>query len=289
MIDNGWFGGNTLSGLMGTCLERVVGNEVFEFYRLQFPVIVKVIDVKAWQPLQMNASDDVAAERYDSFGKTAFWYVQEAAPEAELPLGFNRDIDPAEFYARCQDGTVKEVLNIVKPQKGEAFLIKPGTVFAAGPGLKIVEVAESSELVFNLHNWGMELLDSEELLLEEAFNLIDFKKYIPESVTGDKLASCPEFVVTKLNLKEGLHMFSDQPGGFAVYYCASGEAPVEAFFLRRGPGAGCPTKKDRRAMEEVRDEIDYSNDLGGIPDDIAAHFGLTDDDDLWRHFSVRAA
>ncbi|GEM_PF-6825618 len=126
----------------------------------------------------------------------------------------------------------------------------------------------------------MELLYSEELLLGEAFDLIDFKKYIPEPIPGDKLASCPEFVVTKLNLKEGLHIFSDQPGSFAVYYCASGEAPVETFFLRRAPGAGCPTKKDRRAMEEVRDEIDYSNDLGGIPDDIAAHFGLTDDDDL---------
>ena len=32
MIDNGWFGGNTLSELMGTYLERVVGDDVFEFY-----------------------------------------------------------------------------------------------------------------------------------------------------------------------------------------------------------------------------------------------------------------
>ena len=56
MIDNGWFGGNTLSELMGTYLERVVGDDVFEFYGLQFPVMVKVMDVTAWQPLQMNAA-----------------------------------------------------------------------------------------------------------------------------------------------------------------------------------------------------------------------------------------
>ena len=34
----------------------------------------------------------------------------------------------------------------------------------------------------------------------------------------------------------------------------------------------------RRAMEEAWGGIDYSNDLGDIPDDIAARFGLTDDD-----------
>ena len=45
MVDNGWFGGNTLSELMGTYLERVVGDDVFEFYGLQFPVMVKVMDV----------------------------------------------------------------------------------------------------------------------------------------------------------------------------------------------------------------------------------------------------
>lgn len=227
MVDNGWFGGNTISELMGTYLERVVGDDVFEFYGLQFPVMVKVMDVTGWQPLQINASDETASERYDSFGKTALWYVQEAAPDAELLLGFNRDVAPEEFYARCQDGMVKELLNIEHPKKGESYIIRPGTVFAAGPGLKIVEIAESSELTFNLHNWGMELIGSEELLLEEAFDLINFGKYAPEVAEGDKLAVCPEFVVTRMNLKDGLHVFSEQPGSFAVYYCVSGEASVQ--------------------------------------------------------------
>ena len=34
----------------------------------------------------------------------------------------------------------------------------------------------------------------------------------------------------------------------------------------------------KKAMEDAWDEIDYSNGLGDIPDDIAEHFGLTDDD-----------
>ena len=47
------------------------------------------------------------------------------------------------------------------------------------------------------------------------------------------------------------------------------KAPVETFFLRRDRGAGRPTKKERRTMEEAWDEIDCNGAIEEIPDDIA--------------------
>ncbi|MBQ3846071.1 MAG: hypothetical protein II761_00755, partial [Bacteroidales bacterium] len=38
---NGWLGGNSLSDIMQTYLERVVGDISFEFNGTQFPVMVK--------------------------------------------------------------------------------------------------------------------------------------------------------------------------------------------------------------------------------------------------------
>ena len=58
------------------------------------------------------------------------------------------------------------------------------------------------------------------------------------------------------------------------------KAHIETFFLRRDPGTGRPTKKDRREMEEAWDSIDNSNVIEEIPDDIAEKFGIADDDDL---------
>ncbi len=229
MVSEGWFGGNTLSELMGTYMERVTGDDVFEFYGLQFPVTLKVMDVVSRQPLQVAVSDEVAAERYDSFGRTALWYIEEAAEGASIFIGLKKSVTASEFYSRCLDGTLEEVLNEVHPKKGDHFVIRPGTVYSAGPGLRIAEISECSELVLDIHDWTGGNPD----MLSEAFDLIDFNEYSPVPAPGvlseaaERLALFPEFTVTRLTLKNPLHIFSDQPGSFALYYCLTGEAVIQ--------------------------------------------------------------
>ena len=235
---SGWLSGSTISDIMQTYLERVVGETSFEYYGTQFPVMVKCLDVKGRSSLHVNPDDETAAQRYDAFGKTALWYVADAGPEACLWLGFRRDVTAEEFYRSCQDNTVEKLLNPVKPRKGEHFLIMPGQVHAA-KDVKLIEIAESSELWFRLHDWGQ---TERELHLEEAFDLIDFRasrvpragKAAKEAGPAEKIAVTPQFTVSEIRLRDPLQITAGPADSFQLYTCVNGAAAVR---LEKGPDA----------------------------------------------------
>lgn len=229
VAQDGWLAGNSISDIMQTYLERLVGEIPFQDYGTQFPVMVKWLDIKGRTSLHVNPDDEVAEQRYDAFGKTALWYVAEARPGAKLYLGFNRDVTAAEFYEKCLDGTVEQLLHTVTPRTGEHYLIPPGMVHAA-ENVRLLEIAESSELCFRLSGWGD---PDSELHLEEAFDLVDFKAYrVPEAPSDpkavtEKIAVTPQFSVSEIRLKDPVRVGAEQNGSFLLYVCVKGEGVLE--------------------------------------------------------------
>ena len=226
---DGWLSGNSISDIMQTYLERFTGEVPFEYYGTQFPVMVKWLDIKGRTSLHVNPDDEAAEQRYDAFGKTALWYVAAVGADAKLFLGFKREVTAEEFYRKCLDGTVEELLNVIKPKVGEHYLVTPGMVHAA-QDVRILEIAESSELWFRLHAWD----DLEaELHLEEAFDLIDFKPYRvaasqgdPEAVT-EKIAETPQFSVNEIRLRNAVRVGAANNGSFLLYACVKGAGSLE--------------------------------------------------------------
>ena len=244
VVANGWLAGNTVSELMDTYLERVVGEEVYKYFGRQFPILVKFLDVQGRLSLQVHPDDEIAAERYDSLGKPELWYVLDAKPGSKMYLGFNKEMTAQEFYDRCNNGTIEEVLNVVYPKKGDSIYVAPGTVHSADGGLLLVEVQESSDMVFRLYDWGRENdpATARPMHLEEAIDMIDYRPYDQslykkgplwgescscEPSAVDILHESPQFNVTKLNLTDPLHIYTEKFESFIIYVCAEGAASVQ--------------------------------------------------------------
>ncbi len=264
VVANGWLAGNSLGDLMETYLERIVGENVYNYYGRQFPLLIKFLDINDKLSVQVHPDDEIAAERYDSLGKSEVWYVLDAKPDAKIYMGFNREMTAQEFYDRCLNGTVEEVLNVIHPRKGDVIYIKPGTVHAAEGGILTAEIQESSDMTFRLYDWGREKnpATARPIHLEEAIDIIDYSPYDysnyrkgPEwgkeashevcDVSGchchdnhhhhddggleviEPLFTSPRSQVTKLNLTDPLHIYTDQFGSFIIYVCLEGAASIQ--------------------------------------------------------------
>ena len=249
VVKEGWLAGNTISELMETYLEKIVGENVYNYYGRQFPLLIKFLDIHEKLSVQVHPDDEVAAERYDSLGKSEIWYVMDAEPGAKVYMGFNREVSAQEFYDRCHNGTVDEVLNVLYPKKGDSIYVAPGTVHAAEGGLLIAEIQESSDMTFRLYDWGREFnpATARKTHLDEAIDLINYGKFdetlykkgpLWECECGhehhhhsdevaETLVETPQFNVTKIRLTDPLHIYTEQFESFIIYMCVEGEASIQ--------------------------------------------------------------
>ncbi|MBO5596287.1 MAG: class I mannose-6-phosphate isomerase [Bacteroidales bacterium] len=272
MACEGWLKGNSLSDIMQTYLERLVGETAFAWYGTQFPVMVKRLTVRGRNSLHVNPDDETAGQRYDAFGKTALWYVEAIGPDARLYMGFKRPVSAEEFYRACMTGKVEPLLHSVTPRVGECYLVRPGLVHAA-KDVTLLEIAESSELWFRLYDWGK---TERELHLEEAFDLIDLKGKIAGHAAGTDATE--QFTVNAIPLTDALKSHRDEDDTFLLYVCVKGAAVVQADGTNYGLKTGevvlvpaevsdfflLPAEKDTMLLE-VRMDPRSENDIVSAP------------------------
>lgn len=273
VVTNGWLAGNTIGELMETYLERIVGENVYNYYGRQFPLLIKFLDINDKLSVQVHPDDEIAAERYDSLGKSELWYILDAKPEAKIYMGFKREVTAQEFYDRCNDGTVEELLNVIYPKKGDVLFITPGTVHAADGGILLAEIQESSDMTFRLYDWGREKnpATARPIHLEEAIDIIDYRPYDPgkyrkgplwgaeashvpccdhechcddhdhhhehsakEGDVVETLVESSQFTVSQLNLADPLHIYTEKFGSFIIYVCIEGAASIQVPSVKPG-------------------------------------------------------
>ncbi|MFA6770064.1 MAG: type I phosphomannose isomerase catalytic subunit [Bacteroidales bacterium] len=230
IVSNGFLKGNNINELVEIYLGDLTGDAIYERYGNEFPILIKILDIRDSLSLQIHPDDSTAIERHNSYGKTECWYILEADPTAKIYLGLNQKLTPQEFYDRCNSNTIEETLNVVTPVKGEIIYIKPGTLHSATGGLLVAEVQQASDVTYRVYDWGREHNPetAREMHLDLAIDCINYNILKPNSlIKKDGICETPYFKVKKIDIKEKKIMLSNLFDSFIVYFVIEGETVIK--------------------------------------------------------------
>lgn len=177
VISNGFLKGNNLQEATEVYMGELVGESVFERYGLEFPLLLKTLYCKDKTSVQVHPDDELAAERHQSCGKTEMWYIIDAEPDALLYIGFkNPNITREEYIDAVAKGTVADIIEPVKVNAGDAFLIPSGTVHSISGGVTLVEIQQPVDLTYRIFDWNRVDSNGKSRELHTAFavDAIDF-------------------------------------------------------------------------------------------------------------------
>ncbi len=229
---------------------ELVGEEVFEQFGLDFPLLIKNLDCNDILSVQVHPNDELAAERHNSFGKTEMWYVVDAEEDAVIYLGFkNKKTTREEYICAVSNGTVSDLLQAIPVKRGDVFFIPAGTVHTLSKGINVVEIQQTSDITYRIFDWNR--VDSEgkfrELHTALAVDAIDFEPEIKSykcdySIVQNRevnVVDCDLFKVDILAVNEKVELDYCKRDSFTIYICIEGEAKItldgeESEMLRTG-------------------------------------------------------
>lgn len=180
VVLNGRFAGQTLATVTQQLGERLVGSRAVERYGIDFPLLIKFLDVDQNISIQVHPDDVYAHEReaHTGFhGKTEAWYILDTRPGATIIHGLLEQTSPTHFADAVANESCETMLRFVSIRKDDTILVPAGTIHAINAGVLLYEVQQKSDLTYRVYDYGRhdhKTGKPRELHLEKALDVIDF-------------------------------------------------------------------------------------------------------------------
>ncbi len=268
-VSNGELRGKTLKELITHFKEALVGNHVYQTFGLDFPLLIKFIDAKMPLSIQVHPSNKLAKERHNSFGKNEMWYIMQAEENAELVVGFNREMTQKDYKKHLEANTLDEILNIEKVNQGDTFYIPTGRVHAIGAGVLLAEIQQTSDITYRIYDYNRvdkTTGQKRELHTDLAMDAIDFTyhdtyktTYTNSKNTTNKLVYSPYFKTNFIHVQEHMLRNLIDVDSFVIYICVEGNIELKCedqnFTLHKGETILVPAIVDAVSFEGINAKL----------------------------------
>jgi len=123
------------------------------------PMLVKLLDAKENLSVQVHPEDGAEWLEPTESGKPEAWVVLDRVPGAGIWLGLADGIDHDTLARKLvAHDDIRDALNFVTVEPGDAFIIEAGTVHAVGAGVTLLEPQlvrpGKSGITYRFWDWG---------------------------------------------------------------------------------------------------------------------------------------
>lgn len=229
--------GKTLNQIVKEQKENLIGEENYQRFGDEFPLLIKFIDAKRDLSIQVHPNDEIAKKHGKSHGKTEMWYALECASDAKLFCGLKKEITPAEYKAMVDNDTITDALACYEVKEDDVFYIPAGRIHAIGGGCKVAEIQQTSDVTYRIYDYKRKDKDGNyrELHTEKAAESIDYSvqanyrtEYQPTKNEGVLIAECPYFTTAIYDLTEPMTLDYSELDSFVILIAVKGQGTIIA-------------------------------------------------------------
>jgi mannose-6-phosphate isomerase len=231
IVINGTLKGKNLQELIFEYTSDLLGKKIYAHFGDKFPLLIKFIDAKEALSIQLHPNDKLAKERHNSFGKTEMWYVMQADENANIIVGFQKEVTSEEYIKHLENKSLLDILNVDEVQKGDVYFIPTGRVHAIGAGVLLAEIQQTSDITYRIYDWDRPNPDGtfRDLHTEDAIDAIDYLAkdsyktvYSKKENASSEIVSCQYFTTNVLPIKGEVLINHQEKDSFVIYMCVEG-------------------------------------------------------------------
>lgn len=241
VVQNGAYKDQTLGAVVDELGTSLLGEQAVAIFGQRFPLLAKFIDANAQLSVQVHPKDRYANTfEGGKLGKTEFWYILSADPDATIVHGFNAATTPEQVRNAIEQVQLEELMHAESVQPGDVIFVPAGTVHAIGSGILLYELQEYSDVTYRMYDYGRVSANGKprELHIERSLDVSHYTsspqiKMQPVQVAKTEtyedrcLVACDYFLTREIVLKTGSFLGTTQ--GSCIILTSLG-ADVQVFY-----------------------------------------------------------
>ena len=235
VVDGGEYDGMPLNVLVERLGPKLVGQDNYERFGNEFPLLIKFIDARDDLSIQVHPTDEIALRQGRRRGKTEMWYLMSSDKGAKLYSGLKKKITPEDYAAMVENDTICDALAQYEVKEDDVFFLPAGRIHAIGAGCFLAEIQQTSDVTWRIYDFKRKDKNGNyrELHTKQAAEAINYNvekdyrtNYLPEKNQGVNLVSCPYFNTAVYDLNEPMTIDYSELDSFVILIGLSGEGTV---------------------------------------------------------------